>query len=270
MSRTITLTTDFGTRDGYVGAIKGVIRALAPGVILEDITHDITPGRVDEAAFVLENFHACYPPGTVHLVVVDPEVGSPRRALAVVSAGRFYVGPDNGVLEIAFSTDEHFTCYELTNQTYHRKPVSRTFHGRDIFAPAAAHLAVGLSPEKLGGPINDPLRLESPVAAAAAQPEEGQLTGHVVHVDRFGNLVTDIRERDLELISPDKSRILVSCCGVEIEGVSDFYAQAEKGNFLALIGSSGRLEVALREGSAAKTLGDSARDASIKIRKSTG
>ncbi len=268
MSRTITLTTDFGTGDGYVGAMKGVIRSLAPGVTLEDITHDITPGRVDEAAFVLENFHACYPPGTVHLVVVDPEVGSSRRALAVASAGRFYVGPDNGVFEIAFSTDEYFTCYELTNETYHRKPVSRTFHGRDIFAPAAAHLAVGLSPEKLGGPINDPVRLESPAAAAAAQPDEGQLTGHVVHVDRFGNLVTDIRERDLKFISPDKSRIRVSCCGVEIEGVSDFYAQAESGKLLALIGSSGRLEVALREGSAAEKLGKPGCGAVITIRKS--
>ncbi|MBN2289631.1 MAG: SAM-dependent chlorinase/fluorinase [Candidatus Glassbacteria bacterium] len=264
---TITLTTDFGTRDGYVGAMKGVIRSIAPEAVLEDITHRITPGRVAEAAFVLENFHACYPPGTVHLVVVDPGVGGPRRALAVRSGGRFYVGPDNGVFEAVFSADRQPACYELTNERYHRKPVSPTFHGRDIFAPAAAHLAAGLSPEELGPPAHDPLRLEG--AACSARPGGLPLTGHVVHIDRFGNLVTDLRLRDLEAVSADKSRIRVSCCGVEIDGVSEFYAQANRGKFLALIGSSGRLEVALREGSAAAKLGEPAHDAVVTITKST-
>ncbi len=268
MSRTITLTTDFGTSDGYVGAMKGVIRSIAPEVILEDITHRITPGRVDEAAFVLENFHACYPTGTVHLVVVDPEVGSSRRCLAAVSAGRFYVGPDNGVFEAVFSSGQRTVCYELTNRRYHRKPLSRTFHGRDIFAPAAAHLSTGLSPEKLGARLENPVRLET--GFAVPPPEGGPLSGRVVHIDRFGNLVTNIREPDLEVICPDKSRLQVSCCGVEIEGVSEFYAQAERGKLLALIGSSGRLEVALRDGSAVETLGAKAREAVITIRKSPG
>jgi len=267
MSVTITITTDFGTGDGYVGAMKGVIRSIAPGVILEDITHQITPGSVDEAAFVLENFHACFPAGTVHLVVVDPGVGSSRRPLAAVSGGRYYVGPDNGVFEIAFAADENFSCYELINQDYRRKPVSRTFHGRDIFAPAAAYLAAGLSPDKLGRPVDNPVRLKA--ASAPARTGDASLSGQVVHVDRFGNLVTDIRERDLELVSQDKSSIRVSCCGVEIRGVSDYYAQAEKGKLLAVIGSSGRLEIALREGSAAENLGKSASSASITISKST-
>jgi S-adenosyl-L-methionine hydrolase (adenosine-forming) len=267
MSVAITLTTDFCTRDGYVGAMKGVIRSIAPGAVLDDITHRITPGRVDEAALVLENFHEFYPPGTIHLVVVDPAVGSSRRALAVASAGRFYVGPDNGVFEVVFRLKDQFTCYELTNEKYHRTPVSRTFHGRDIFAPAAAHLASGLNPEKLGGIIHDPVRLE--LSSPETDETGTMLAGHVVHVDRFGNLVSDLREQDLECFSADKSRINVSCCGVEIPGVSDYYAQVEKGDFVALIGSSGRLEIAMRDGSAAEKLGEKTSNAILIIRKST-
>ncbi|MEA2064044.1 MAG: SAM-dependent chlorinase/fluorinase [Gemmatimonadota bacterium] len=262
----ITLTTDFGTRDGYVGAMKGVIHTIAPGAAVEDITHGIPPGDVAGAALALETFHTFYPPGTVHMVVVDPEVGSSRKAMAVRSGGRFYVGPDNGVLEAAFDADEHCACRELTGEKYRLEPVSPTFHGRDIFAPAAAHLAAGLRLEELGPELGRPVRLEAGHAVAHS-PAGGTITGRVVHIDRFGNLVTDIRQEDLGALGTEKSRARISCCGREILGIVDYYAQGGQGELVALIGSNGRLEVALRGGSAAGILGPESSGAVITISK---
>jgi hypothetical protein len=143
IGRIITLTTDFGTQDGYVGVMKGVICSVAPKARIVEITHEIEPGNVAQASFVLESFHTFYPEGTVNLVVVDPGVGSERRALALESAGRFYIGPDNGVFEPVLGSAAGFRCYELTERKFHLKDISRTFHGRDIFAPAAALLSGG-------------------------------------------------------------------------------------------------------------------------------
>jgi len=266
MKRVITLSSDFGMRDAYVGAMKGVILSLAPGVQIVDISHEIEPGRVDEAAFLVESFYSYYPPGTIHLVIVDPGVGSPRRALAVESAGSFFLGPDNGVFEPIFRAEEGFTCYEISRPEYHLSRVSRTFHGRDIFAPAAAHLARGVKLEDLGPRVENPVRLE--LGGRKKKVGKECLSGHVVHVDRFGNLITDITAGELDQLTRDKSALRILLCGVQLKGMFDYYSQASQGQLLALVGSSGRLEVAASGGSAVEVLGREAVGAEVIITKS--
>jgi len=267
MTRVITLTTDFGTRDAYVGAMKGVIYSLAPRALVVDITHEIQPGNVEGAAFVLESFHTYFPGGTIHLVVVDPGVGSSRRALAVESDRRIYVGPDNGVFEPVFRSEAGFICYELTDSKFHLETISHTFHGRDIFAPVAAHLATGARPESLGPQVHDPVRLVKERRETAGR---GYLTARVVHADRFGNLVTDITARELAALGAENSALEVSICGVKIEGISDYYVQAPPGELLALIGSTGRLEIAACGRSAAEILGPESVNAALTITKFRG
>jgi S-adenosylmethionine hydrolase len=264
MSGVITLITDFGTKEGYVGAMKGVILSIAPEVQIVDITHDIPFGRVSKASLVLESIQRYYPDGTVHLVVVDPGVGSRRRAVAVESAGQFFVGPDNGVLEPAYRADKIFNCCELSDPEYHLKPVSFTFHGRDIFAPAAAYLARGVKLEKLGKQVQNPVRLASGRKKIISNE---RLVGRVIYADRFGNLITDIIAQELELLSRDKSRLGVSICGKRIEGIYDYYSQSAEGELIALVGSTGRLEVAITMDSAFDHLGPLSEDAEVTIFK---
>jgi S-adenosylmethionine hydrolase len=262
--RIITLTTDFGTQDGYVGVMKGVICSVAPEARIVDITHEIEPGNVAQASFVLESFHTFYPEGTVNLVVVDPGVGSERRALALESAGRFYIGPDNGVFEPVLGSAAGFRCYELNERKFHLKDISRTFHGRDIFAPAAARLSGGLPLERLGKPVRDPVRQ---AVRARAEFKGGCLYGRVVHVDRFGNLITSITARDLDLLGSEKSELNVHLCGVEIKGIAEYYSQVGRGCLLALVGSTGRLEIAASLSSAAVILGPEAANAELTVNK---
>lgn len=264
MSGVITLITDFGTKEGYVGAMKGVILSIAPEVQIVDITHDIPFGRVSKASLVLESIQRYYPAETVHLVVVDPGVGSRRRAVAVESAGQFFVGPDNGVLEPAYRADKIFNCFELSDPEYHLKPVSFTFHGRDIFAPAAAYLARGVKLEKLGKQVQNPVRLASGRKKIISNE---RLVGRVIYADRFGNLITDIIAQELELLSRDKSRLGVSICGKRIEGIYDYYSQGTEGELIALVGSTGRLEVASTMDSAFDHLGPLPEDAEVTIFK---
>ena len=264
MSGVITLITDFGTKEGYVGAMKGVILSIAPEVRIVDITHDIPFGRVSKASLVLESIQQYYPAGTVHLVVVDPGVGSRRRALAVESSGQFFIGPDNGVLEPAYRTDGILNCYELSDPQFHLKPVSLTFHGRDIFAPAAAYLAHGVKLEKLGTLVQNPVRLASGRKKIITNE---RLVGRVIYADRFGNLITDITAGDLELLNREKSRLVVSFCGKRIEGISDYYSQAAEGELVALVGSTGRLEVAITMDSAYDHFGPLSEDAEVTIFK---
>jgi len=264
MNGVITLITDFGAKEGYVGAMKGVILSIAPEVRILDITHEIPFGMVSKASLVLESIQPYYPAGTVHLVVVDPGVGSRRRAVGVESAGQFFVGPDNGVLEPAYRASESFTCYELSDPQYHLKPVSRTFHGRDIFAPAAAYLSRGVRLEKMGKPVQNPARLESGRKKIITKK---RLVGQVIYADRFGNLITDITAQELELLSRDKSRLAVSICDKRIDGISDYYSQVAQGELIALVGSTGRLEVAVALGSALDHLGPHAGEAEVTIFK---
>ncbi len=247
MRAVITLCTDFGTRDGYVAAMKGVILSLAPGAQLVDITHEVPPQAVREAAFVLASAYGYFPPGTVHLVVVDPGVGSDRRLLAVRAGYYYFVAPDNGVLSLVLRAQATFEAVALTRRAYWREEVSHTFHGRDILAPVAAHLANGVPLSALGEPLREPVQLAWPAPERRGQT----IIGHVLHIDRFGNLVTDIPAA--MLFARTDWRVVVG--RVRAAGIRPTYASVGRGEPLALIGSHGYLEVAVREGSAEKMAG---------------
>ncbi len=233
----VTLLTDFGTADGYVAEMKGVILSMVPAAHLIDLSHDIAPYDVDSARLALARCWRRFPPGTVHLVIVDPGVGTQRAALAIASGERFLVGPDNGILSPALL---HPGARAV------RLPVpadvSHTFHGRDVFAPAAAALARGDSLESLGRAVEAPVVLRTP------EPEkkpDGWIDGVVIHVDRFGNAVTNIMT-----LHPGT----VSIAG-HLLPLSRAYGDVDRGEPVALLGSSGLLEVAVRDGHAAEVLG---------------
>lgn len=240
---TVTLLTDFGTRDGYVAAMKGVIVELAPGVRLHDAGHDLEQGDVRGGGWALARYWNRYPPGTVHLAVVDPGVGTDRRPLAVEADGRFLVVPDNGLASRVLEAAREWRAVATTNEGYWGGDRSRTFHGRDVFAPVAAHLARGVEIKALGPAMEDPVRLEEP----APVRREGGIEGVVVAVDRFGNLVTNIPAEDL----PDDP--VVEVAGERLPLV-ETYASVEPGRLTALVNSFQRLEVAVRNGSAARRL----------------
>ncbi len=240
----ITLLTDFGTDDGYAGALKGVLSTRAPEALVEDISHSVPPGDVGKASRILGRYWRRFQPGTVHLVVVDPGVGTRRRGLATEADGRFLVGPDNGVFSRVLSDAALWRAFDLSRSELLPAPSSTTFHGRDWFAPAAAMLATGTSIDSLGVPVPDPVILSDPEPVT----DGDWVSGEVLEVDRFGNLVTNIPgERILE------------CGAVEIAGVGvrvrATYGDAAVGELLALVNSDGVLEVAVRDGSAARKLG---------------
>ena len=241
----ITLTTDFGTADGYVGAMKGVILSLAPDVTLVDISHSVPTQDVRHAARVLAAATPFFPSGTIHVAVVDPGVGSERRGIALQTPSAVFVGPDNGLFT-AF-VGQRVACVALTNSETHRRPVSVTFHGRDVFAPVAAHLANGLPLGELGPPVDDPLTWVSP------QPQrlpDGRVRAEIVYVDHFGNLVTNVRQGERGGLG--ELRVVI---GGESLVLRRTYADVAPGALLALFGSDGYLEVAVRDGSAAERLG---------------
>jgi S-adenosylmethionine hydrolase len=262
----VTLTTDFGLADAYVGAMKGVILGIASGSDLVDLTHQIAPHNVREAAFALWASYRYFPSGTVHLVVVDPGVGGDRRAVALRTATAYFVGPDNGVFSYV-KASETVAAVEILVRCYRLQHVSDTFHGRDVFAPAAAHLAAGVPLTQLGPPITDLQVLPPPQLAVRAN----RIVGEVLHADRFGNLITSIGQfewagktarltpvpwaaggRPLEI---EATRATIRIGDIELAGIRRSYAQAEVGDTLATIGGSGQLEIAIREGNAAKALG---------------
>jgi len=250
MGRVITLCTDFGTRDGYVAAMKGVVLGIAPEATIIDITHEIEPQNVAAAAFVLQTTCPYFPDGTVHLVVVDPGVGSHRRAIAVRTARFVYVAPDNGVLTRVLREDPALEVVSLESGEYRLSSVSRTFHGRDIFAPAAAHIARGVAMNVLGPSVEGVRGLEWPSPRRAAR---GEIEGCVVHIDRFGNLITNIPATMFDEMSHARCTLVVGC--LRIEGVSDTYADVDRGEAIGVIGGHGYLEIAAREGSAAQVAG---------------
>lgn len=245
----VTLTTDFGTADGYVGAMKGVILRLAPGTRIIDITHEVPPQDVQAAAHVLFQAAREFPPGTIHVAVVDPGVGpgvGGKRREVIVDDGKFrWVGPDNGLFSLACPNVR--SGFAIEAPTFRAPVVSPTFHGRDIFAPAAARLAAGAFPSEAGGRV----LLEGSLGGRPLLMSHGgrQITGHVVHVDRFGNLITNIPADALPLQS--SVRIGTS----EIPVISLMYEAVPKGQLVAYVGSCDTLEIALRDGSAQTQLG---------------
>jgi len=259
-SAIVTLTTDFGMRDPFVGVMKGVILQIAPTVRLVDLTHDIASHDVLEAAITLEAAAPFFPPGTIHLAVVDPGVGSTRRPLAAAAAGQLFVGPDNGLFTFLFRAAA-WSAVALEAPAYRLPTVSQTFHGRDIFAPAAAHLAVGVPLHRFGPPLSDPVVIPWPTA----RREGDRLAGEVIHADRFGNLVTSLRLTDLEALGP-AAALVVEVEEKEVGRIVPCYADLPPGGVGALIGSSGRLEISVREGSAQAVMG-ARRGAAVRVRK---
>jgi S-adenosylmethionine hydrolase len=259
-SPVITLTSDLGLQDPYVGAMKGVILAINPAAAIVDITHGVRPQAIEQAAFLLGAAWPYFAPGTIHVVVVDPGVGTERRALAMRTPQETFVGPDNGVLSAALPDQVReeasdadgaaevrlpsgHRAVSLSNEAYFRHPVSSTFHGRDIFAPVAAHLSLGAPLEELGPPVESILAL--PPFRARCQAD-GSLAGRVIHIDAFGNLVTDVRCADLP------PQPIVEVAGGRIEGVSTTYGEGR--GLLAVTGSSGYLEISVADGNAARYL----------------
>jgi hypothetical protein len=252
----ITLTTDFGLRDPFVGIMKGVILGICPEARLVDLSHEIAPQDVLEAQLALEAAAGFFPAGSVHLAVVDPGVGSRRRALALRAGVNYFVGPDNGLFTFALATG-NWSAVALEAPQYRLAEVSRTFHGRDVFAPAAAHLALGVPLASFGPPVQDPVRLEVPVARL----EGRHLLGEVIGADRFGNLITSVMGCHLR---GDLEGGWVEVAGTSLGPPVDAYAEGPDGAPAAIIGSSGRLEIFVRNGSARRILGVE-RGASVRV-----
>jgi S-adenosylmethionine hydrolase len=271
MSAIITLTTDFGLSDAYVAAMKGVILSINPEARLIDICHNIQPQNIRQAAFVLSTAYPFFPQRTIHVVVVDPGVGTERRAIILRTASADFVAPDNGVLSYvirqpADKADRHqlgagLEAVAITNPRFWRSPLSATFHGRDIFAPVAAHLSLGTPLKEFGETVASVTTL--PLPQPRREPD-GTLVGHVLHIDSFGNLISDIRGDDL---AQPAEAVTVEVGGRLISGLSRTYAGG--GGLLALIGSSGYLEVSLAGGNAASSLDAGVGD-EVRVRQQPG
>jgi S-adenosylmethionine hydrolase len=264
MASVITLTTDFGSGDAYVASMKGVILTINPKAVIVDVCHSIKPQNILQAAFILSTACHYFPAGTIHLAVVDPGVGSQRKAIILKTAKAFFVAPDNGILSYVIDEMEKAPAKPITqiaanpeprklgaglkavatiNPDFWHKPVSTTFQGRDIFAPVAAHLSLGVPVHKFGDSLSHVLAFPIPRPYHA----QGSLIGSVLHTDNFGNLITNVRSSDLPA-----GKITVTIGKKQIRGVSQFYAQKE--GLAAIIGSSGYLEISLKNGNAAAFL----------------
>lgn len=246
----VTLLTDFGLKDGNVGVMKGVIWSLAPEVQIADLSHQISPQNLPEAALILARSAPYFPPGTVHVVVVDPGVGTTRRPIAGRIGSHYFVGPDNGVVTLWLEQAENAALtveFVHTNrQEYWRPEISHVFHGRDIFAPVAGHLAAGVALSALGSPVTDPIRLALP----KPQSHPGGWHGQVIHIDHFGNISTNIRREHLG--EPAVVRFQIG--GEQIEGMVRTFGEQSPGTLVALYGSTGNLIFSVVNGSAAERL----------------
>jgi S-adenosylmethionine hydrolase len=243
----ITLLTDFGTTDYFVGAMKGAILSVNKKAKILDITHEVPPQDVRSAAFTVLNYYRTFPPNTVHLCVVDPGVGSNRRAILVKTKDYFFVSPDNGILSFVFAEEKSFQVFELTNQKYFRSPISQTFHGRDIFAPVAAYLSAGITPIEIGREVTDFVRFEM---SNPQRINDKETIGEIIHIDRFGNLITNLKAENLP------ARFVLQINDKRIEKHQKYYAEAERsGTVFSIVGSAGFLEIAAFQDSAKKILG---------------
>ena len=249
--RIITLTTDFGQADGYVGTMKGVILGIAPGTTIVDLSHEIAPQDIAAGAFVLARAYPYFPPATIHVAVIDPGVGSTRRPILLSTPRGLFVGPDNGLFSPVLAAEDAVETYHLDRPERWLPVVSTTFQGRDIFAPVAAHLAQGVPPAALGTPVPPAglVRLLAPAPTVAG----GEVRGQILYIDRFGNAITNIPAALLAGLGP-AATLVVTAGGQEISGVQTTYAAGAPGALLALVGSAGLLEIAVRDGHAAHTL----------------
>lgn len=246
MSSLITLITDFGIADTYVGVLKGVILSINPSCTIVDITHQIPPQDISEAAFALMTAYAYFPKGTIHLVIVDPGVGSTRRPLLIEAENYFFVGPDNGVFSAVLRKPGLKSVIELTNTEHFLADVSSTFHGRDIFAPVAAHLSRGSPCSQFGVPISDFVVSDWPQPSVVAA---GEAQGVILHIDRFGNLITNF-SRDFIKQALGNRPFNIKCADTVISKVIPSYSHAQPGELCGVFGSSNFLEISVTNGSA--------------------
>lgn len=247
MPTIITLTTDFGLSDPFVGIMKGVILTIAPEAQIVDITHEVRSYDILEAAFIIESSYRYFPAGTIHVIVVDPGVGSARRPMATAAKDHIFVAPDNGVLSSILSDDPSASvpsAYWINNQSLFLRAVSKTFHGRDIFAPVAAHLALGTPVDSVGPRIVDFVKKALP----KPRLQGDRLVGTAMRIDKFGNIITNLKRSHLA------KNFVIRVAGLSITRFCGNFSEAEPGEFFALEGSTGYIELALNQGSAANRL----------------
>lgn len=255
----ITLTSDFGLHDPFVGIMKGVIFGINPQAAVIDLTHGVPPQDIMAGALTVRQASTYFPRGTIHVVIVDPGVGSGRRPLLIECDGSYFIGPDNGVLSLAIGDSKPAHIVALSNPAYHLKPTSATFHGRDIFAPAAARVSLGVTPVELGE------RLETFVRLALPKPllKPDEIIGEIIYIDHFGNLYTNIGEHDLRGMTEAQPEIVLGA--VNISGLAANYAAGLPNNFIAVVNSWGLLEIAVYRGNAAQASGAKIGDA-VKLK----
>ncbi|MFZ0733009.1 MAG: SAM-dependent chlorinase/fluorinase [Candidatus Sulfotelmatobacter sp.] len=249
----ITLTTDFGTSDHFVGAVKGVILDIVPEAAIADITHAIQAYDVLDGAIAISQAYAYFPTGTVHMVVVDPGVGTTRRPIIASSDGYHFVAPDNGVLSMVYAKEERIHVRHVTSEHYFHQPVSSTFHGRDVFAPVAAYLAKMVDSHKFGDEIEDYVKFAAPRPKPAG---ENRLRAVVLKVDRFGNLITNLTPQDAPSLfgaNPSPFKIVVG--NKEITEIRTAYAEGAPGEVFGILGSMGYLEIVANRAAAAQLAG---------------
>jgi len=245
----ITLTTDFGESDPYAAMIKGVVLCINPDAKIIDVTHQIPVGSIKEGGLIIKDSYKYFPSGTVHVGVVDPGVGGKRRPIAVLADNHFFVGPDNGLFSPIIEAQRHIDIIHLKEKRYWRHTISRTFHGRDIFAPVAAHLSLGVNPFLMGEKIDNPTTLAYPL------PHESKtdLVGEVIRVDHFGNLITNITREHLSPFLASKA-LIITVGSLTLKKICTTYNDVPEGQPLALIGSSDALEIAINMGNAQNDL----------------
>ncbi len=251
----ITLTTDFGLRDPYVGVMKGVILSINPDARVIDIRHQLKAGFISQAATLVQEAYPFFPDGTVHVAVVDPGVGGDRRPILIKTQNHLFVGPDNGIFWPVIRSHQQTEIIHLTESRYFLPHVSHTFHGRDVFAPVAAHLSRGVDPLEMGPIIKDPVPFDFP----APQRRGDMLLGQVMRVDRFGNLITNIQRKQFVRFL-GSGRPVIKAGKLAVEGLSKTYGEALAGEAVALIGSSDCLEIAVNLGRACDVTGMDSED----------
>jgi len=245
----ITLTTDFGATDWFVGSMKGVILGINPQAKMVDITHDIPGGNIHTAAFALSACYRCFSKDTVHVAVVDPGVGSSRAAIAVRTQDYVFVGPDNGILSLALAQEQVLEIRRLDHSQYFHKPLSHTFHGRDVFAPVAAHLTLGVPLKEFGMELNKYVQISWPQVSVL----DGAVHGEVVYIDHFGNAITNVAAADLAKLAQHAPSVFLR--GEQVCAVKNYYQEVASGEAVGVIGSSGFLEIGVNGGHAVRALG---------------
>lgn len=251
--RIVTLTTDFGLTEHYVGAMKGVISSINPQARIVDITNGVQSFDVLDGAIAISQSYHYFPPYTVHLVVVDPGVGGPRRPILAIAGQHYFVGPDNGVLSLVYEREERLSVRHITSDHYFRQPVSTTFHGRDVFAPVASYLSKGVEITKFGEVITDFVRFAAPRPRAAGP---NQWKGVVLKIDKFGNLITNFTAKDIpQLFDAAPPAFKITVGKAEVTQIRTSYSQGTQGEIFAVVGSTGFLEVCTNRGPASRVVG---------------